>query len=116
MEKVEPLAYGVLGLKPLELYAMTPREILRAVRGRSDYEEAQLHGQWYRMAWQTAYLLQPYSGKKKLTAEKLLGPKFMAKMKKGSTPAPPKLVTTSVREELDSIREMLATEPGSSHA
>lgn len=107
------MAYGILGLTPFELFAMTPREIISAVQGRGEYEQAQNQARWYKVAWLTAYLLQPHS-KKKLTAEKLLGPKFMAGMK-GAAPPPPKLVTTTAREELDSIRRMLKM-TGEAHA
>lgn len=110
MEKLEPTAYGVLGLRPLELYAMTPREILKAFEGRAQWEDSQTYGQWYRVAWLTSHLLAPWV-KKPTSPAKLLGPQFMAKVK-GDQPPPPKLEEGNAREELDSIKSIL----GISHA
>jgi hypothetical protein len=47
---------------------MTPREFWLTVEGFRKQEERQME----RLAWQTAYLLQPWS-KKKVTVDKLLG-------------------------------------------
>ena len=76
---------------------MTPGELSLAVEARNEREEAREKAEWYRLAWFTSYLLQPYIKRGRTIDPETLLPKSMRRKMKPRT-------KDEVRRELEEIK------------
>lgn len=80
-----------------EFYDLTPRELQNAIKGHLDYEDSLQQGQWERVRWQTAILVNIQLPKNKsISVQELVRFPWEKKDKKATS----KLTPAQINERL----------------